>query len=160
MEAHRKAVGEAVQRAQSLASDAGLNPDTDQLARMFEALSLAATPPDQPGRFADVVEPQGFDALAGMSGVMPAARALPAAESAAEKRKAEKAEEEARQRHKDAEARFKAARRDVERAEERVSAARKALKQAESDLAAARADEEDAQSSLASTAATTRSHRD
>jgi len=157
LEAHRKAVGEAVHRARSMAADAGLNPDTDQLARMFEALSLAAASPEEPGRFAEVVEPLGFGAL---SGVTPAARAAPAAESAADKRRAERAEEEARRLQKDAEARFKAARHEVERAEERVSAARKALKQAESDLAAAQAEAEEAQSSLASTAATTRSHRD
>jgi hypothetical protein len=156
MEAHRKAVGEAVHRAQTMASDAGLNPDTDQLARMFEALSLAAEPPEQAGRFADAIEPMGFAAL---SGVTPAARP-PAAPSPAEKRKAEKAEEEARRLHKEAEARLSAARRELGRADERVSEARKALKQAESDLAAAQAEVDDAQSSLASTAATTRSHRD
>src|SRR5262249_23319209 len=51
MEAHRAAVGEAVRRAQQIASEAGLSPDPDQLARMLEALSLAATPPSHAGRF-------------------------------------------------------------------------------------------------------------
>src|SRR5215831_14915797 len=68
-EAHRKAIASAVHRAVELASDAGLNPNTDQLARMFEALSLAATPPSTPGRFVDVIAPSGFDALAGVTPV-------------------------------------------------------------------------------------------
>jgi hypothetical protein len=156
MEAHRKAIGEAVQRAQKIAADAGVNPDTDQLARMFEALSLAPSPPDGVGRFADVIEPMGFEAL---SGVTPVGR-VPAADSAAEKRKTEKQEEAARRQHQEAEARLKTARRELERAEARVSDARKALRQAESDLAAAQTEVDEAQSSFASTAATTRSHRD
>jgi len=157
MEAHRKAVGEAVRRAQTIASEAGLSPDTDQLARMFEALSLAAEPAADAGRFAEAIEPMGFEALAG---VTPVARPAPAPESAAERKHAEKQAEEQRRQHKEADARFKAARRELERAQERVSDARKALKQAESDLSAAQAEVDDAQSSLASTAATTRSHRD
>jgi DNA repair exonuclease SbcCD ATPase subunit len=157
MEAHRKAVGEAVHRAQSIAADAGLNPDTDQLARMFEALSLAASPPEEAGRFVEAMEPMGFEAL---SGVTPAARATPIVENAAQKRKAEEKKEAAERQAEEAEARLKAARRELERAGERVSDARKVLKQAESDLAAAQAEVDDAQSSLASTAATIRSHRD
>src|SRR5262249_8485003 len=85
MEAHRAAVGEAVRRAQQIAWEAGLSPDPDQLARMLEALSLAATPPSHAGRFTEPIEPQGFEALAG---VTPVARPA-AVDHAADRRKAE-----------------------------------------------------------------------
>src|SRR4030095_1508586 len=42
---HRRAGGDAVRRAQQTGAEAGLSPDAEQLARMFEALSLAPTPP-------------------------------------------------------------------------------------------------------------------
>jgi hypothetical protein len=140
VEAHRRAVGDAVHRAQQFASEAGLAPDAEQLARMFEAVSLAPTPPSGPGRFTEVVEAMGFEALAG---VTPVARATPPpVDSAAERRKAEEDQRQA----KEAEARWKAANRELERAQERVSGARKALKQAESDLAAAQAEVDAARS--------------
>jgi hypothetical protein len=133
IEAHRRAVGEAVHRAEQIASTAGLSPDAEQLARMFEAISLAATPPSQAGRFTEVVAPQGFEALAG---VTPVARAPAASDQPADRRKAE----QERQQAEEAKARIEGATREVERAQERVLAARKALKQAESDLATAQED--------------------
>jgi hypothetical protein len=153
VEAHRRAVGEAVHRAEQVASEAGLSPDAEQLARMFEAISLAASPPSDAGRFTEALGPQAFEAL---SGVTPIARAPSAADDAAERRKAEQERREAQE----AKARLEAATRELERAQERVQAARHALRQAESDLATAQAEADDAHSSLASTAATTRSHRD
>ena len=132
IDAHRRKVGEAVHRAQQLASEAGQSPDAEQLARMFEAVSLAPVPPPDPGRFTEVVEPMGFEALAG---VTPVARPV-AVERAAEKKKAE---EERRQRQ-EADARLNAATRELERAQERAQFARAALKKAEADVAAAQAE--------------------
>src|SRR5262249_42144978 len=86
IEAHRKAIGEAVHRAEQLASEAGLSPDAEQLARMFEAVSLSPTPPSDPGRFTEVVGPMGFEALAG---VTPVARPPAASDDGAARRKAE-----------------------------------------------------------------------
>jgi hypothetical protein len=138
IDAHRRAVGDTVRRAQQLASEAGLSPDAEPLARMFEALSLAPTPPSDAGRFTEVVGPMGFEAL---SGVTPVAR--PAAVDHAAERK--KTEEERRQRQ-EADARLNAATRELERAQQRVFDVRRALKQAESDLAAAQADVDAARS--------------
>jgi hypothetical protein len=130
VEAHRRAVAEAVHRALQLASEAGLSPDADQLARMFEAISLAATPPSDAGRFTEVVQPLGFEAL---SGVTPVARAMPAADHAAERRKAE----QERREKQELEGRLRAAMSELERAQERAQAARQALKRAEAAVAEA-----------------------
>jgi hypothetical protein len=157
-EAHRKAIASAVHRAVELASDAGLNPNTDQLARMFEALSLAATPPPAPGRFVDVIAPSGFDALAGVTPVTRVrttarsdgasetgyATPTPKIDRAAEKRRLE----EERREQREAEARLKTATRDLERARERAQEARDALKRAEADVAAAERDVADARERL------------
>jgi uncharacterized protein YecT (DUF1311 family) len=130
VEAHRQAVAEAVRRAVQIASEAGLNPNADQLSRMFEAVSVAATPPSDAGRFTEVVEPLGFEAL---SGVTPVARATTAADHAARRRKAE----QERREKQEADARLNAATRELERAQERAQAARKALKEAEAAVAEA-----------------------
>jgi hypothetical protein len=144
-DAHRKAITNAVHRAVELASDAA-NPNPDQLGRMFEALSLSASAPENPGRFTEVVAPSGFDALAG---VTPAKRVqMPSPSpsdvdreetaptkdvSAAEKRRVEQERHEQRE----AEARLRTATRDLERARERAQSAREALDHAEADVAAA-----------------------
>jgi cell division septum initiation protein DivIVA len=131
MEAHRRAVGEAVHHAQKIASEAGLSPDAEQLARMFEAVSLAATPPSNPGRFTDVIEPQGFEALAG---VTPVARAATAVDHAADRKRAE----QERRQQEEADALLDNATRELERAQERARAAHQAAERAEADVAAAR----------------------
>lgn len=64
--AHRQAVAEAVKAASELAATAGVHPDPDALARTFEALSLQKTPPEPHGRFTKPLQPQGFEALAGV----------------------------------------------------------------------------------------------
>jgi hypothetical protein len=128
MEAHRGAVREAVHRAEQIASDAGLSPDAEQLSRMFEAVSLAATPPSSPGRFTDVIEPQGFEALAG---VTPVARPA-AVDHAADRRKAEQ-----ERRQQEANERLESATRELERAQERARFARQALERAQADVASA-----------------------
>lgn len=112
--AHRQAVGEAAKAASRLATDAGAKPDPEQLARMFEAVSLQKTPPEPHGRFTRPIQPQGFEALAGV-----AIKAVPASRAAVEKEKE------------------KAPREDASRAEERAAAARQhaaALKAAEKEV--------------------------
>jgi hypothetical protein len=63
---HRRAGRDAVACARRLAAEADLRPDTDALTRAFEALSLAAEHPEQPGRLARPLQPAGFEALAGV----------------------------------------------------------------------------------------------
>lgn len=65
--AHRTALTTATTAAQTHAADAGLNAPADSLGRMLEALSLAAELPARPGRFVDVVQPAGFEALLGLA---------------------------------------------------------------------------------------------
>jgi hypothetical protein len=65
--AHRQAIADAVSQAQKLAAAAGAAPDADALMRTFETLSLAATPPDRPGRLVGALQPAGFEALAGVT---------------------------------------------------------------------------------------------
>jgi hypothetical protein len=66
-DAHRAALADAVEKGVALATASGSNPGTDPLARMLEALSLSANPPDRPGRFTEIVQPAGFEALSGIS---------------------------------------------------------------------------------------------
>ncbi len=65
--AHRKAIGEAVAEATALASRSGAAPAADVLTRMLEAISLTEQPAETPGRFTKVVQPAGFEALAGLA---------------------------------------------------------------------------------------------
>jgi hypothetical protein len=65
-EVHRKAVADALHQALRHAAAAGLRPQPDSLSRSLEALSLAAAPPDPPGRLTDVIAPAGFEALTGV----------------------------------------------------------------------------------------------
>jgi hypothetical protein len=68
-DAHRTAVAEAVKQAERFASDAGSHPGVDALTRTLESLSLAPTPPGEPGRLTEVLQPSGFEALAGIKAV-------------------------------------------------------------------------------------------
>ena len=112
--AHRQAVSDAVKTATRLASGAGMHPDADALARMFEAVSLQPEPPEPHGRFTKVVQPQGFEALAGVSikptavvahqkgtadAVTTAESKRDAAAEARERKKQERAAEASRKRH-------------------------------------------------------------
>ncbi|MEO8257035.1 MAG: hypothetical protein ABI868_06780 [Acidobacteriota bacterium] len=71
-DAHRKAIGAAVERAMALGQAARLNPDRDAVARTFEALSIAAEPPEPPGRLTQPLQPGGFELLAGVEPVVKA----------------------------------------------------------------------------------------
>ena len=64
---HRSAVADAVREGTAIAAKDGARPPADQLARMLEALSLARAPISPPGRFTDVIQPSGFEALAGIT---------------------------------------------------------------------------------------------
>jgi hypothetical protein len=72
--AHRQAVSDAVAKAIELAGESSVQPDRDALSRTFEALSLASTPPESPGRLTQPLQPGGFEML---TGVEPAAQAAP-----------------------------------------------------------------------------------
>ncbi len=69
--AHRSALAAATTAAQRHAASAGLNAPSESLGRMLEALSLAAELPAKPGRFTDVVQPAGFEALMGLAPAAP-----------------------------------------------------------------------------------------
>jgi hypothetical protein len=83
-ESHRKAISEAVAEASRLATRADMHPSAEELARMFEAISVTPELPDPPGRLVKTLAPAGFEALAGIA-IKPAARersAPPTARSA------------------------------------------------------------------------------
>jgi hypothetical protein len=86
--AHRKAISEAVATATQLAGAHGQYPAADVLGRMLEALSLTDTPPERPGRFTQVLQPAGFEALAGIP--LKAGGASKASPPAVEKKLSEK----------------------------------------------------------------------
>ncbi|MGE0450698.1 MAG: hypothetical protein AB7Q29_14090 [Vicinamibacterales bacterium] len=71
-DAHRHALAEAAQRAMAHAARGEVHPSIDQVSRMLEAVSLAGDV--RPGRFTEVLQPAGFEALAG---VTPVSRGLP-----------------------------------------------------------------------------------
>lgn len=166
---HRAALADAVATATQLAAQAGSHPQPDPLSRMLEALSLAQEPPGRLGRLTELLQPAGFEALAG---VTPAARPAPSArashaeakpahgnrkaarstdaaraaavaESAAERRRAEEAAA-ARKAAQDAvhaaERQLDRARAAQSRAEAHADAVRQQLERAERAVADARKD--------------------
>ncbi len=159
---HRAALTEAVQRATALAEPHGAHPAADQLARMLEALSLAADAPVPPGRFTELIQPSGFEALAGVAPVArpvtprashedsPRSAKPPDAKKGADAnaRRAEADRETARKAQREqAEAALAAADGDLERAvkseertQARVDAIRQQLESAQGDLARAKTD--------------------
>jgi hypothetical protein len=133
--AHRRALAKAVERAETFSAGTGVNPNTDVLARMLEALSLAQAPASEAGRYIDVVQPSGFEALAGVKPAVP-----PPSVEAAKARKAREEEKQARE----ADARLTAAEAALEQAQKRADMARRALNRAEADVTAAARAAEDA----------------
>ena len=139
--AHRQAVGEAVKTAVRLASEAGAHPEAEPLARMFEAVSLQKDPPEPHGRFTKPLQPQGFEALAGVT-ITPSSHPLAAKPSRT-------AEPPAPVAHADPHTRSSAAReKEIRRREqEEADAARRkqaSVKKAEAELERARHEEEQA----------------
>ena len=127
-EKQRKALADAVTRAQQIASKTSVNPNTDQLARMLEALSLMPEPREDAGRFVDIVQPSGFSALAG---VTPAPPPPPSSREVAKQKKEKQDEKLLRQ----AEARLEKAADVLAKARDTADAAKRALNRAEADLA-------------------------
>ena len=138
---HRKALADAVTRARQIASSAKVNPDTDQLARMLEALSLMPEPPEAAGRFVDVVQPSGFGALAG---VKPAPSPPPSSREIAKQKKDKEDERLLRQ----AEARLEKATSALADARDTADAAKRALNRAQADLADAEREVEAAEADV------------
>ena len=166
-ETHRKALADALREATRLAEAEGLRPGADDLARMLEAFSLAATHPERPGRLTELVQPAGFEALAGvpvaqlkepqLKEKMPVAHpedrdsrdVASGSSRTVENARAHEAtasrERESAAKKQEAEARVNAAARALEHAKAAEAAARDALERAqearhaaEADLAAAR----------------------
>ena len=137
---HRKAIASAVEQAMKLAQAAGIHPSRDGLTRTFEALSLASTPPEPPGRLTHPMQPGGFEMLAG---VEPARRGAPqsvrpaspdAEQVAAVERTRQRAAAAATRRR---DAAIASLERAVLRAKENAAQARRAWDRATDELAAA-----------------------
>ena len=141
-EAHRKALADALGEATRLAQAEGSRPGADDLARMLEALSLAATHPERPGRLTGIVRPAGFEALDGVPVTPPQERVpvaqpkqpAPAAQAKEPVRTVENTPARQAAAHREREA--AAAKR--QEAEARVNAAAGALEHAKAVEAAAR----------------------
>jgi hypothetical protein len=146
-DAHRQALVEAVDRAVKLAGSQDAKPGAEPLARMLESLSLAAEPPPHPGRWTDLVQPAGFEALTGVTpvpgAVVPSAPKAPppkprlVVDRDAMKR-ADAARKEERQRREQA-MRVATAERALERARSVEARAREALAEAQTEVKAAEA---------------------
>ena len=127
---HRRAIADAVKEAVRLADASGSKPSPDALMRTFEALSLASSPGDPPGRLTRPLQPSGFEALGGVK--LKAIPDVSASRTAAVKRSAKKEEAERRaseaaQRKHDAEiTRAEAA---LERARQRMAKAEALLRE-------------------------------
>ena len=65
--AHRRALERAVTAAAPLAAEAGVTMDADAVQRMLDTISLADQLPEPHGRFTDIVQPAGFEALLGIA---------------------------------------------------------------------------------------------
>jgi hypothetical protein len=148
--AHRAAVTDAVKRAAAIAGAAGLKPNSEHLARMFEAISLSPSEPADAGRWTNVIEPSGFEALAG---VTPAGRSVsrahtsahtesapakkPGTDRAAERRRADEAEVEVRRRARETELEVARATRALVSARARADRLREQSNRADAELRAA-----------------------
>jgi hypothetical protein len=129
-EAHRRAIADAVKEALRAADAAGSKPSPDALMRTFEAVSLAASPVEIPGRLTRPLQPSGFEALGGVKvksqpdagAAVRASAARSAKQEAAARRKADAA-----RRQHDAE--VKRAEAALERARRRMAKAQEALRE-------------------------------
>jgi len=127
-EAHRQAIADAVQQAQSIGAEEGVRPAPDALMRTFEALSLASQMAEEAGRVTRPIQPAGFEAL---SGVKLAAPPPPRAPTAAEKKQLAKEDAERKRveaERKKHEAEVRKAEAALERARQRMAEAEAALR--------------------------------
>lgn len=130
-DAHRRAVADAVKEALRIADAGGSKPSPDALMRTFEALSLAPTPSEAPGRLTRPLQPSGFEALGGLA-LKAVPNAAAAARTAAARRLSKKEEAarrkaEAAQRTHDAE--VKRAEAALARAQQRMAKAQALLRE-------------------------------
>jgi len=128
-DAHRQAIADAVQQAQSIAGAEHLHPAPDALMRTFEALSLAPRMAEPAGRVTRPIQPAGFEAL---SGVKVATPPPPKAPTASEKKRLAKEDAErkrAEAERKKHEAEVRKAEAALERARQRMAEAETALRQ-------------------------------
>lgn len=163
-DAHRRAISEAVGEAERLSAAAGAKPGADALARTFESLSLAGTPPATPGRLTDALQPAGFEALASLGHLdlttrnseakahntrslhvapkperrTPNVEPRPTAAQKAAERAAEKEAARLAAEKKQREAAIKAAEAELDRAQAAEQKAREAWEKAHDELLAAR----------------------
>lgn len=141
-DAHRRAIGDAVQEAQRLAAASGLHPGPDALMRTFEALSLSTEPPE-PGRLTEPLQPAGFEALAGVTPKSPTHQAAksPTLTSHASHERGDKQREREEKEHQREEKQRRAAiakaQAALERAKSSEALARETLARAERDVRAA-----------------------
>jgi SAM-dependent methyltransferase len=123
-QAHRQAIVEATRVATELASAAAVRVDADALARMLEAVSLAADLAERHGRLTRPLGPAGFEALAGLPVRAPTGREQPRPVGGAREAPRATADEERRgaDERRAAEARHQAA---IARAESALASARR-----------------------------------
>jgi hypothetical protein len=142
LEAHRKAIAEAVKTAEQIAAADGLHPSADALLRSLETLSLTSAPvnvvkADAPGRLTKPLLPVGFAALSGLKIAAPAEHDQKDRETSAARKK--KAAEDARRRSAEAaaqkrhDANVKKAEAALERARRQMADAQAAFKRALND---------------------------
>ncbi len=132
---HRQAVAEAVRRAIALAATVELRPPEEPLTRMLEALSTAPHLPAAPGRFTVVMQPSGFEAVAGVAPTGPKPQAAPSPDARRRERQtalddARRDVESAKQAEARAQARLQAAREHLAQLEDEVREARNEVKRA------------------------------
>jgi hypothetical protein len=154
-EAHRQAVSAAVAKAIEIARGENLHPSRDALTQTFEALSLASTPPESPGRLTQPLQPGGFEMLTAVEPVATTVRLKPDTtygglkpDTTPEKRREEaerKAAAAAKAREREAaaarrlrEAAIKKAEGALARAREKEADAERAWRQAQEDVETAR----------------------
>lgn len=125
-DAHRQAIADAVQQAETIAAAENAHPATDALMRTFEALSLAAKTDERPGRLTKPLQPAGFEALSGVKVAEPVVKTPTPAE------KKRQAKEEAER--KKAESARKKHEADVRKAEAALARARQRMAEAEAAL--------------------------
>ena len=126
-DAHRLAVVDAVRKAEQIAAAEGVHPASDALTRTLEAVSLAPTGDEPPGRLTKALQPAGFEALSGVRVAPKTAEKLEARKQAEEAAAASRKQEVAvRKKH---EAEVKKAEAALERARRRMREAEAALKQ-------------------------------
>jgi hypothetical protein len=157
---HRATLSAALATAVQLAAQAGVRVQSEPLSRMLEALSLAPDRSNTPGRFTDVLQPAGFEALAGVTpivtpGVRSSLKAVPHPSTAAPRlptgsaRAQAKAAAAAERERREAEAAARqAAEQSLARATRRLDAARAAEARAQALVDTSRQQLERAMASL------------